>query len=42
MGGGGRGEDHTVSGGTRGDLSFPTKYKGAGNYRKSASNWFPA
>ena len=32
-----------VSGGTRGDLSFPTKYKGGGeNYRKSASNWFPA
>lgn len=29
-GGGGRGEDHTVSGGTRGDLSFPTKYKGGG------------
>lgn len=41
MGEGGRGEGHTVSGGTRGDLSFPTKYKG-GNYRKSASNWFPA
>lgn len=31
MGGGGEGgEDHTVSGGTRGDLSFPTKYKGGG------------
>ena len=27
---GGGGEDHTVSGGTRGDLSFPTKYKGGG------------
>ena len=26
----GGGEDHTVSGGTRGDLSFPTKYKGGG------------
>ena len=30
MWGVGGGEGHTVSGGTRGDLSFPTKYKGGG------------